>query len=133
MAEKLRIDKYLWSIRLFKTRSLATEACRAGRVKKEGTNIKPSYEVKVGETYQVSKSVEKKTIKVLELLYTRVDAKKAVLAYADLTPPEETAKYKSMFHSPVLTRDRGTGRPTKKDRREIDDLSESFFEDDEEN
>lgn len=131
MAEKLRIDKYLWSIRLFKTRSLATEACRAGRVKKEGTNIKPSYEVKVGETYQVSKSVEKKTIKVLELLYTRVDAKKAVLAYADLTPPEETAKYKSMFHSPVLTRDRGTGRPTKKDRREIDDLSESFFEDDE--
>lgn len=133
MAEKLRIDKYLWSIRLFKTRSLATEACRAGRVKKDGTNIKASYEVKVGEIYQVSKSVEKKTIKVLELLYTRVDAKKAVLAYADLTPPEETAKYKSMFHSPVLTRDRGTGRPTKKDRREIDDLSESFFEDDEEN
>ena len=133
MAEKLRIDKYLWSIRLFKTRSLATEACRAGRVKKDGTNIKASYEVKVGEIYQVSKSVEKKTIKVLDLLYTRVDAKKAALAYADLTPPEETAKYKSMFHSPVLTRDRGTGRPTKKDRREIDDLSESFFEDDEEN
>lgn len=131
MAEKLRIDKYLWSIRLFKTRSLATEACRAGRVKKEGNNIKPSYEVKIGEVYQVSKAVEKKTIKVLDLLYTRVDAKKAVLAYADLTPPEETAKYKSMFHSPVLTRDRGTGRPTKKDRREIDDLSESFFEDEE--
>lgn len=131
MAEKLRIDKYLWSIRLFKTRSLATDACRAGRVKKEGNNIKPSYEVKVGEVYQVSKAVEKKTIKVLDLLYTRVDAKKAVLAYADLTPPEETAKYKSMFHAPVLTRDRGTGRPTKKDRRDIDDLSESFFEEEE--
>lgn len=131
MAEKLRIDKYLWSIRLFKTRSLATDACRAGRVKKEGNNIKPSYEVKIGEIYQVSKAVEKKTIKVLDLLYTRVDAKKAVLAYADLTPPEETAKYKSMFHSPVLTRDRGTGRPTKKDRRDIDDLSESFFEEEE--
>ncbi|WP_017259719.1 RNA-binding S4 domain-containing protein [Pedobacter arcticus] len=132
MAEKLRIDKYLWSIRLFKTRSLATDACRAGRVKKEGNNIKPSYEVKVGEIYQVSKAVEKKTIKVLDLLYTRVDAKKAVLAYADLTPPEETAKYKSMFQSPVLTRDRGTGRPTKKDRRDIDDLSDSFFNDDDE-
>ena len=131
MAEKLRIDKYLWSIRLFKTRSLATEACRAGRVKKDGVNIKPSYEVKVGEIYQVSKSIEKKTIKVLELLYTRVDAKKAVLAYTDLTPPEETAKFKSMFHSPVLKRDRGTGRPTKKDRREIDDLNDSFFEDEE--
>ena len=128
MSEKLRIDKYLWSIRLFKTRSLATDACRAGRVKKEGTNIKASYEVKVGEIFQVSKSVEKKIIKVLELLTTRVDAKKAVLAYADLTPPEETAKYKSMFQSPLLQRDRGTGRPTKKDRREIDDLSESFFD-----
>ena len=127
MAEKLRIDKYLWSIRLFKTRSLATDACRAGRVKKDGTNIKASYEVKVGEIFHVSKSVEKKIIKVLELLTTRVDAKKAVLAYQDLTPPDETAKYKSMFHSPLLLRDRGTGRPTKKDRREIDDLSDSFF------
>lgn len=128
MAEKLRIDKYLWSIRLFKTRSLATDACRAGRVKKEGINIKPSYEVKIGEVYQVSKAVEKKIIKVLDLLYTRVDAKKAVLAYADLTPPEETAKYKSMFHAPHLQRDAGTGRPTKKDRRDIDDLSDSFFD-----
>lgn len=128
MAEKLRIDKYLWSIRLFKTRSLATDACRAGRVKKDGTNIKASYEVKVGEIFQVSKSIEKKTIKVVELLTTRVDAKKAVLAYADLTPPEETAKYKSMFHSPLLQRDKGAGRPTKKDRREIDDLSDSFFD-----
>ena len=122
MAEKLRIDKYLWSIRLFKTRSLATDACRAGRVKKDGTNIKASYEVKVGEIFHVSKSVEKKIIKVLELLTTRVDAKKAVLAYQDLTPPEETAKYKSMFHSPLLLRDRGTGRPTKKDRRDLDDF-----------
>lgn len=129
MTEKLRIDKYLWSIRLFKTRSLATEACRAGRVKKDGTNIKPSHEVKIGEVYQVSKAIEKRTIQVVELLTTRVDAKKAVLAYADLTPPEETARFKSMFHAPVLKRDRGTGRPTKKDRREIDDLSESFFDD----
>ena len=128
MAEKLRIDKYLWSIRLFKTRSLATDACRAGRVKKEGANIKASYEVKIGEVFQISKSIEKKTIKVLELITSRVDSKKAVLAYQDLTPPEETAKYKSMFQSPLLQRDRGAGRPTKKDRREIDDLSESFFD-----
>ncbi|MEO5911479.1 MAG: S4 domain-containing protein [Pelobium sp.] len=132
MAEKLRIDKYLWSIRLFKTRSLATDACRAGRVKKEGTNIKASYEVKVGEVFQVSKAVEKKIIKVIDLLYTRVDAKKAVLAYQDLTPPEETLKYKSMFHAPHLQRDAGAGRPTKKDRREIDELSDSFFGLDEE-
>lgn len=128
MAEKLRIDKYLWSIRLFKTRSLATEACKAGRVKKDGTNIKPSYEVKIGEIYQVSKAIEKKTIKVVKLLSQRVDAKKAVLAYEDLTPPEETARFKSMFHAPMLKRDRGTGRPTKKDRRDIDDLNDSFFD-----
>lgn len=128
MSEKLRIDKYLWSIRLFKTRSLATEACKAGRVKKDGNNIKPSYEVKIGEIYQVSKAIEKKTIKVVELLSQRVDAKKAVLAYEDLTPPEETAKFKSMFHAPMLKRDRGTGRPTKKDRRDIDDLNDSFFD-----
>lgn len=120
--EKLRIDKYLWSIRLFKTRTLATEACKAGRVKLNGQNIKPSYEVKVGELYQISKGIEKKQIKVTALLYNRVDAKTAVLHYEDLTPEEDTYRFKSAFHSPVLQRDRGTGRPTKKDRREIDDL-----------
>lgn len=120
--EKLRIDKYLWSIRLFKTRSLATEACKAGKVKLEGQNIKPAHEVKVGETYQVSKGIERKVIKVSGLLENRTDAKTAVMFYEDITPVEETYGFKSMFHAPVLTRDRGTGRPTKKDRREIDDL-----------
>lgn len=127
MAEKLRIDKYLWAIRLFKTRTLATEACKAGRVKKDGTNIKPSYEVKIGEEFQVSKGIEKKVIKVVDLLTNRVEAKKAVLYYNDITPEEETFKFKSMFHSPVLKRDRGTGRPTKKDRRDIDDLTDGLF------
>lgn len=131
MAEKLRIDKYLWSIRVFKTRSLATEACKAGRVKKDGSNLKPSYEVKIGDEYQVSKGIEKKVLKVIDLLHNRVDAKTAVLYYQDLTPEEETYKFKSMFHAPVLVRDRGAGRPTKKDRREIDSLkqSDSFWDD----
>ena len=120
--EKLRIDKYLWSIRVFKTRTLATEACKAGRVKRDGHNIKASYEVKVGEIYHVSKGIERKQLKVTGLLYNRVDAKTAVNFYEDLTPHEDTVKYKSMFHAPTLQRDRGTGRPTKKDRREIDDL-----------
>ncbi|MFD1630977.1 RNA-binding S4 domain-containing protein [Pseudopedobacter beijingensis] len=131
MAEKLRIDKYLWSIRVFKTRSLATEACKAGRVKKDGSNLKPSYEVKIGDEYQVSKGIEKKVLKVIDLLHNRVDAKTAVLYYQDLTPEEETYKFKSMFHAPVLVRDRGAGRPTKKDRRDIDSLkqSDSFWDD----
>ncbi|WP_179415349.1 RNA-binding S4 domain-containing protein [Mucilaginibacter sp. E4BP6] len=125
--EKLRIDKYLWSIRAFKTRTLASDACKAGRVKLDGNNIKPSHEVKVGEVYQVSKGLERKVIKVTGLLESRVDAKTAVSFYEDITPLEQTTAYKSMFNAPVLTRDRGTGRPTKRDRREIDDLKDDFF------
>ncbi len=126
--EKLRIDKYLWAIRLFKTRTLAIEACRAGRVKLNGQNIKPSHEVKVDEVYSVSKGIERKVVKVTGLLTNRVDAKTAINYYEDQTPLEETHGFKSMFHAPLLRRDRGAGRPTKKDRREIDDLKDDFFE-----
>lgn len=128
--EKLRIDKYLWAIRMFKTRSLATEACKAGRVKLKGQNIKPSAVVKIGDVYQISKGIEKKVIEVLEFSYNRTDAKIAVTKYKDLTPVEETHAFKSVFHAPALKRDRGSGRPTKKDRRETDDLLDSFFEED---
>ncbi len=120
--EKLRIDKYLWAIRLFKTRTLATEACKAGRIKFNGQNLKPSAIVKIGDVYQVSKGIEKKLIEVIELLHTRVESKIALTKYKDITPLEETHAYKSVFHAPMLKRDRGTGRPTKKDRRDIDDL-----------
>lgn len=126
--EKLRIDKYLWAIRVFKTRSLATEACKAGKVKLNGQNIKPSYVVKVGEVYHIQKGIEKKVLKVVDLLEKRMDAKTAALYYEDQTPIEDTYGYKSAFHAPILRRDRGTGRPTKKDRREIDDLKEDFFD-----
>ncbi len=128
MAEKLRIDKYLWAIRAFKTRSLATEACKAGRVKLAGQTIKPAYVVKVGEVYSVQKGALRKVIQVVDLLERRVDAKTAVNFYLDLTPPEETASFKSAFLAPILTRDRGAGRPTKKDRREIDELREGWFD-----
>jgi ribosome-associated heat shock protein Hsp15 len=96
-------------------------------VKLYGNNIKPSHEVKIGEVYQVSKGLERKVIKVTGLLESRVDAKTAVYFYEDITPVEQTMAYKSMFQAPVLKRDRGTGRPTKKDRREIDDLKDDFF------
>jgi ribosome-associated heat shock protein Hsp15 len=128
--EKLRIDKYLWSIRLFKTRSLATDACRAGRVKQNGQNVKPSAIVKVGDVYQVSKGIEKKVIEVVDLLHTRSESKIAVTKYKDITPVEETIAFKSMFHAPAMKRDRGTGRPTKRDRREIDDHTDNFFDSD---
>ncbi|MGH2622157.1 MAG: RNA-binding S4 domain-containing protein [Sphingobacterium sp.] len=126
--EKLRIDKYLWAIRIFKTRSLATEATRAGKVKLNGQNVKPSYLVKVGETYQIQKGIERKTIFVTGLLTRRSDAKTAVQFYEDRTPEEDTYGFKSTFQAPILRRDRGTGRPTKKDRREIDDLQTDWWD-----
>ncbi|HEY8783461.1 MAG TPA: RNA-binding S4 domain-containing protein [Mucilaginibacter sp.] len=126
--EKLRIDKYLWAIRIFKTRTLAADACKAGRVKLDNQNIKPSHEVKIGEIYQVSKGIERKVLKVTGLLENRVDAKTVVEFYQDITPVEQTHAFKSMFHAPLLKRDRGAGRPTKKDRRDIDELKDDFFE-----
>jgi ribosome-associated heat shock protein Hsp15 len=125
--EKLRIDKYLWAIRAFKTRTLATDACKAGRVKLEGQNIKPSHEVKIGEVYHVTKGAERRILKVTGMAENRTDAKTAVNFYEDITPFEQTHAFKSVFQAPVLTRDRGAGRPTKKDRREIDDLKDGFF------
>jgi ribosome-associated heat shock protein Hsp15 len=130
-SEKLRIDKYLWSIRAFKTRSVATDACKAGRVKFNSQNLKPSHVVKVGEVYTVQKGIEKRVIKVIGLLERRVDAKTAVTFYEDLTPLEETYAYKSVFNISNLSRDRGAGRPTKKDRRDIDDLQDGWFNEEE--
>src|SRR3569833_854658 len=100
--EKLRIDKYLWAIRIFKTRTLATEACKAGRVKLDGQNIKPSPEVKVGEVYQVSKGIVRKSIRVTGLLENRMDAKSVVNFFEDVTPVEETMKFKTTKQAPVL-------------------------------
>jgi ribosome-associated heat shock protein Hsp15 len=126
--EKLRIDKYLWAIRVFKTRTLAADACKAGRVKLDNQNVKQSHEVRIGEIYQVSKGIERNVFKVTYLLENRTDAKTAVNFYNDLTPVEQTQAFKSMFHTPMLQRDRGTGRPTKRDRREIDGLKDGFFD-----
>lgn len=128
--EKLRVDKYLWAIRVFKTRSLATEACKAGRVKLDGRSVKPSALVKVGDSYQIQKGLEKKVLQVTGMLDKRVDAKTAAAFYEDLTPMEETYRYKSMYRASVPTRDRGAGRPTKKDRREIDNLQHDWWNED---
>ncbi len=124
--EKLRIDKYLWAIRLFKTRSLAADACKAGRIKLDGQSLKPSYVVKVGDCYTCQKGAERKIIKVVGLLENRVDAQKARAYYDDITPVEDTPAYKLKYQTTLLARDPGTGRPTKKDRREIDKLNLDF-------
>lgn len=123
--EKLRIDKWLWAVRLFKTRSLATEACKAGKVKTGGKSIKPSHIVREEEEIAVQKGPERKLVRVKGLLEKRVDATTAAQYYEDITPEPEQLPYPSAFHTPVFKRGRGTGRPTKKERRDIDQLRNS--------
>lgn len=121
MAE-VRIDKYLWAIRVFKTRSEATDACNGGKVKIEGVNAKPSKNVKPGDLISVRKGVVNYEFRVLQPLEKRVGAK-LVPDYAEnLTPQEEIDKMRAPVETFFVVRDRGTGRPTKKDRREIEQL-----------
>jgi ribosome-associated heat shock protein Hsp15 len=118
---KMRIDKWLWAVRLFKTRSLATEACKKGRIIIQGVEVKPSREVKPGETILVRKLPLVYTIKVTALTHNRLPAARVKEFMDDITSPEELEKLKINDHA-FFIRDKGTGRPTKKDRRLMDDL-----------
>ena len=121
MAEKLRIDKYLWSIRLFKTRSLATDACDSGKVKLNGMQVKPSKAVAAGDEYEVKTEAKRWRIKVTELLYNRVAFAEAVKYYIDITPAEELERLQfqsASFHTGK--RLSKVGRPTKKQRRDLE-------------
>ncbi|MBN2747129.1 MAG: RNA-binding S4 domain-containing protein [Bacteroidales bacterium] len=123
-----RIDKYLWSVRLFKTRSQATDACRAGKVSIEGNPLKAAFDVKGGEIIQVKKDHLNLTIQVIEPIEKRVGAKLVELYMKDLTPDEEYRKLELMKQN-FEYRDRGLGRPTKKDRRIISKIKRSYEED----
>ena len=121
--EKLRIDKYLWAIRLFKTRSQAAEACDQGKVKWNGNSVKPSKTVNVGEEYEVKTEAKRWRIKVTGLLEKRVAASEAVKNYIDITPEEEVQRLQfqaASFHTGK--RQSKIGRPTKKERRDLDDF-----------
>jgi ribosome-associated heat shock protein Hsp15 len=125
MTEKLRIDKYLWAIRLFKTRSLAGEACDKGKVKMNGAAVKASKNVNVGDEYEVKTEAKKWVIKVTGLLDHRVQFSEAIKHYLDITPEEETQRLQyqaATFHTGK--RQSKIGRPTKKERRDLDELSE---------
>jgi ribosome-associated heat shock protein Hsp15 len=124
--EKLRIDKYLWAIRIFKTRSLAAEACEKGRVRLNGVSVKASKTVNVGDEYEVKTEARKWMIKVTALLANRVQYSEAINYYVDLTPEEELEKIKTLaasFHTGK--RLSKIGRPTKKERRDLDDFTEN--------
>ena len=127
MAE-VRIDKYLWAIRAFKTRTEAADACKGGKVKINGGDIKPSRDVKIGDTITVRKGAILFTYKVKEILDKRVGAS-LVDNYADnLTPQEELDKMRAPVETFFLKRERGSGRPTKKERRELDNLMDNLYE-----
>ena len=116
----LRIDKWLWSVRLFKTRSQATQACKAGKVKIDDVSVKPSREAKQGSIITIQAGTIKKTVKVIELLHKRVGARLVNQYMEDLTPEEEYLKLEKTKKQPIHTRPKGLGRPTKKERRDID-------------
>ncbi len=125
--EKLRLDKYLWAIRLFKTRTMAAAACDTGKVKFEGGSAKASKHVKIGDEYEVKTEAKRWRIKVTGLLEKRVAHIEAIKNYIDITPEEELERIKfqaASFHTGK--RQSKIGRPTKKERRELDD----FLDDD---
>ncbi len=121
--EKLRLDKYLWAIRLFKTRRLATDACNNGKVKYQDAPAKPGKNVHLGDVYDVRTEGRRWKIKVTGLLSNRLKYSEAVHYYTDLTPPEELERLHyqaSAFHTGK--RMSKIGRPTKKERRDLDDF-----------
>ena len=126
----MRIDKYLWCIRLFKTRSIATEACKKGHIKINDTNLKPSKEIFGNEEITIRKNQINYKIKVLDIPPNRVGAKLVDLYRKDLTPKEEFEKTELLKYSKDYYRKKGTGRPTKKDRRDIEDYYDDSAEND---
>ncbi|WP_442846336.1 RNA-binding S4 domain-containing protein [Leeuwenhoekiella sp. H156] len=127
----MRVDKYLWCVRYFKSRSIATEACKKGQVKINDVAVKPSREVFPSDLIQIRKNQVDYIIEVLNHPPNRVGAKLTGLYYVDRTPAENLEKLDLLKYSKEYYRKKGTGRPTKKDRRDLDDFHENddFFED----
>jgi ribosome-associated heat shock protein Hsp15 len=112
----VRIDRYLWAIRLFPTRTASTEACRAGHVRLKGARAKASNEARVGDRIEIRLPPRSRVVEVVDPIASRVSATLAVLAYRDVTPPAP----RDRSDLPQAVRERSSGRPTKRDRRRLD-------------
>ena len=124
--EKLRIDKYLWAIRIFKTRSLASDACANNKVKSNGVNVKAAKTVNIGDKYEVKTEAKKWIIEVTGLLHVRVQYSEAIKYYIDLTPEEDKERIQnSAFVFQTGKRQSKQGRPTKKEKRNLDEFKVS--------
>lgn len=130
--DQVRLDKYLWAVRVFKTRSDAADAIRNNRVLVNDAYAKPSREVKQGDVISVKKMPVTYQYKVLELVSSRQGAKNVPTFCLNITPQEELDKLQTPRETIFVFRERGTGRPTKKERREIDALMDGMFYDEEE-
>lgn len=119
--DKVRLDKWLWAVRIFKTRSQATEACRKGRIVINGAEAKPSREIKTGDTIFIRKLPVMYAIRVIEPVDNRLPAKRVHEYIDDITSPEELEKLK-LKDMTFFKRERGSGRPTKKERRLLDEI-----------
>ena len=122
----VRMDKWLWAARLFKTRSLAADAIKGGKVKVDGNPVKPSREVKEGDIIQVQIEQLHKVVQVKTVIKNRVSAKQVPEVYNDLTPKEEYERIEFMHAYKAEWRDRGAGRPTKKERRMIEKMKDDM-------
>lgn len=131
MNSEARIDKWLWAARIFKTRSIAADACKNGRVMVNGVSVKPSRPLKVGETVHVRKPPVTYSFKVLKAIEQRVGAKLLPEIYENVTDPKQYEILEMSRISGFVDRARGTGRPTKKDRRAMEAFTEPIFFDDE--
>ena len=128
MAEKhtTRIDKWLWAVRIFKTRTMASEACAGGKIKIDGTAVKGSRNIKKNDIVQVRKGVVKYLYKVRQIAEKRMGAKLVPEFLEDITPEEELTKLESAKKQHLQTREKGQGRPTKRERRMMDKLKQKF-------
>ena len=124
--DSVRLDKYLWAIRVYKTRTDATDACKGGKVRLNGHDVKASKDVKAGDVIVVRKGAVTYTYRVLELIDKRQGARLVPVYAENLTPQEELDKLRAPVETFFLKRDRGAGRPTKKDRRQMEDLWDSL-------
>lgn len=122
--EAARLDKWLWASRIFKTRSIAADACKNGRVTKEGVTMKPSRTVKVGEVINVKKPPITYSFKILNAIENRVGAKLISEVYENVTDPKQYELLEMSRISGFIDRQKGTGRPTKKDRRAMEAFTE---------
>jgi len=123
---EVRADTYLWAIRMYKSRTLASEAIKGSKVKLNDENFKPSHIVKIGERYTMNIGHSKKIIEVIDLVEKRGSFEQAQKFYTDHSPPPEKTDYQpSAFFKVNIKRDRGSGRPTKKDRRDIEGFGDA--------